>query len=203
MLPLRQARNAVCKPMTSLKLEIITMFRYQFIFLSFLILASCSNTDSRENPTLDGFSKQDISDHWTLQLPIGASIQAMDSFPSNTKKVILPDDSLFIRYYYWVEDLDEKTDCSFSARVKLMESEKCQGICQGSGSNPINYVPIVNRTTQITGCRGDWVSDQRRFIVYLVYDCETGEFLTLKFEGVGASNNQLAEKIIMSLEFQK
>lgn len=84
-----------------------------------------------------------------------------------------------------------------------MQSERCEGICQGDGSIYIKYVPIVNRITQITGCRGDWVEDHRRFVVYLVYDCETGEFLTLDFKGVGESNYQLVEKIITSLEFQK
>ena len=179
------------------------MFRYLFIFLSFLILASCSNTDSGENSILEGFSKQDISDHWTLQLPIGANIEAVDSFPSNTKKVTLLDDSLFIRYSYWVENLDQKIDCSFSARVKRIESEGCDGICQGDGSINIKYIPIVNPITQIAGCRGDWVSDHRRFATYLVYDCETGEFLTIDFKGIGESNYQLVEKIITSLEFQK
>ena len=179
------------------------MLRYQIIFISFLILESCSTTDSGENPTLAGFSKHDISDHWTLQLPIGATIGVMDSFPPNTKKVTFPDDSLFVRYYYWEGDFDRKTDCSFSARVKRLKSGACDGICKGDGSIYIKYVPIINRTTQITGCRGDGISNQRRFIVYQVYDCETGEFLTLDFEGIGVSNYQMVEKIITSLEFKK
>jgi hypothetical protein len=178
------------------------MLRYQFIFISFVMLASCSNTDSRENPTLKGFSKRNISDHWTLQLPIGATIGVMDSFPSNTKKVSFPNDSLFIGCYYWLEHLDRKTDCSFSARVKRMESERCEGICEGDGSIDIKYVPIVNGITQITGCRGDGVENHRPFVLYLVYDCETGEFLTLDFKAISASNYQLVEKIITSLEFQ-
>ena len=159
--------------------------------------------DVRELPTLQGFSKRDISDHWTLQFPIGSKIRLSDSVSPTRMKVTFPDDSLFVRYNYWVENFDQTTDCSFSARAKMMESERCQGICQGDGSIYINYVPIVNPTTQITGCRGDWISDHRRFVVYIVYDCETGEFLNLNFEGVGASNYELVEKIITSLEFRK
>ncbi len=180
-----------------------SMLSYLIIFISLVMLASCSNPDSRENLTLKGFSKQDVSDHWTLQLPIGATIGIMDSFPSNTKKVTFPDDSLLIRSYDWLEHFDRKIDCSFSARIKRMESEGFDGICQGDGFIDIKYIPIINRTTQITGCRGDWVSNHRRFVVYLVYDCETGESLKLDFERVGASNYQLVDRIITSLEFQK
>lgn len=151
---------------------------------------------------MQGFSKQEISKHWTLQLPIGSRIGLKDSVYLR-KKATFPDDSLSMLYYSWVENLDRKTDCSFSARVKRMESERCDGICQGDGSIDIKYVPIINRTTQITGCRGDWESNHRRFVVYLVYDCETGEFLTLDFERVGPSNFQLVENIITSLEFKK
>ena len=176
------------------------MLRYLFLVISFLILSSCSNSDPGNDFTLVGFSKQQISDHWTLQLPVNAVIDKIDSFSANTKKVIFPGDSLFIRYYYWEENLDKKTDCSFAARVKGLG---CDGICQGDGSIHINYVPFVNHDTQITGCRGDWIARQRRFVTYLVNDCETGEFLTLDFEGVDNSNYHFMEKIMMSLEFQK
>lgn len=179
------------------------MFRYTLIFIYFVILASCTNEVVQENPTLEGFSKRDITEHWILQLPIGAKIGSMDSVSSGKMKVTFPNDSLFIHYDLWVENITTKNDCSFSTRVKRMESGGCEGICQGDGSIHIAYVPIVNHTTHITGCRGDWESNQRRFVVYLVYDCETGESLTLDFEGVGAANSEVVKKIITSLEFRK
>lgn len=179
------------------------MFRYRLVFLSLAALISCTYTDSTKDRVLQGFSKREISSHWTLQLPIGAEIGPMDNASTGTKKVTFPGDSLFIRYYYWLENFEPKSDCSFAARKKRFESEGCEGICQGDGSIPINYSPIVNRTTQITGCRGDWEDSQRRFVVYLVYDCDTGEFLTLNFEGVDPSKYELIEEIITSLEFRK
>lgn len=166
------------------------------------MIISCINRNVQENFILPGFSKSDISVNWSVQLPIGSKIRLLNSNSLRTTEVTFPNDSLFINCYYWVENSNSETDCSFSARVKRMESGGCDEICQGDGSLYINYIPIVNYATEVTGCRGDWKSNNRRFVIYLVYDCKTGEYLMINFEGVSDLNYQLIEKIIMSVEFQ-
>jgi hypothetical protein len=176
---------------------------HRFLLFWLVVFASCSDKDIIDNPTLHGFSKRDLSEHWILQLPNGAELGQMDSFSIGTKKVIFRGDSLFVRVSPFFEPPPRrKYDCSFSSIATEMQSGD-DGICQGGGSIHIYYSPIINHTTQIAGWRGDWVSGQRRFVVYEVTDCSTGESIILDFEGVDPSKYKLIEEIINSLEFRK